>query len=504
MESEVETGGAAIAESSSALSSLALNTSEAAAPPPAVDVSTTAVDRSAHGSCATNSSPDGPAYFADGELPSDDRPAAPGAVGGVGVPQDGTPQPPDLRVALAAEEKALRMLRECSSLLYSELQIQPVARATAAWGRGKLGVVLSALGSVLQRAPAAASWRVSTTLYEKRAVLALFDLLAGSRREGDGNGCEGTLWCIASIAHVAGGRSLQLDQEPFPHRQHLFDALLPAAPGNERIFALHALCCVSADPLSVRVVSKKIKLIQEMLRSEDEEAVILACSVITNVEQYSYARHWYAKPPNDATLALLTPAPPPPAPFVMYSQASVPPAAVASLPGASVPGLELLREVPKLSCVLHPWVHLPLRRSAVAQLGRLLLSAWNRGVHDPVLVYVLEASLTVRRLTFALQVFALSPCLVRTPPHILPSPHPFHWSRHTSPTSCLSRNEACHAHTSCPLVPSYPPRTSVAAYFSDCVGSTCLRSDCVGSTCLRSGRVGSACVRRGRVGSGTM
>ena len=31
---------------------------------------------------------------------------------------------------------------------------------------------------------------------------------------------------------------------------------------------------------------------QDILRQEDEEVVMLACSVITNVEQYSFARQW--------------------------------------------------------------------------------------------------------------------------------------------------------------------------------------------------------------------
>ena len=35
-----------------------------------------------------------------------------------------------------------------------------------------------------------------------------------------------------------------------------------------------------------------------------------------------------------------------------------------------------------------------------------LLGAWQRGVHDPVLVFVLEAALTVRRVSFGMQAFA--------------------------------------------------------------------------------------------------
>jgi len=166
---------------------------------------------------------------------------------------------------------------------------------------------------------------------------------------------------------------------------------------------------------------------------------MIACVVIANVEQYSYARQWYAKPPGDDSHALLAAPALPPPPLIMYSQAPAPPTLVAaaqppSLHSASnnptsppatpptaaaaspaAPGsggeelhssLALSREVPRLSCAMHPWVSSPLRRGAIASLGQALLGAWQRGVHDPVLVFVLEAALTVRRVSFGMQAFA--------------------------------------------------------------------------------------------------
>ena len=45
-------------------------------------------------------------------------------------------------------------------------------------------------------------------------------------------------------------------------------------------------------------------------------------------------------------------------------------------------------EVPRLACQLHPWVQPSIRRSAVLRLAAVLLGAWRRGVHDPVLVRI--------------------------------------------------------------------------------------------------------------------
>jgi len=89
------------------------------------------------------------------------------------------------------------------------LSLQPVARATAAWGKGKLGVTLSALGSLLQRAPPEAWWRLACGLHELGAAAQLLLLLAAARRNGDASGCEGVLWCIAAIAHACGGRMVR-------------------------------------------------------------------------------------------------------------------------------------------------------------------------------------------------------------------------------------------------------------------------------------------------------
>lgn len=59
-----------------------------------------------------------------------------------------------IEAAVAAESAALSTLRQCVLSLNRALGLQPVARSTAAWGRGKLGVTLSGLGFVLQMAGA--------------------------------------------------------------------------------------------------------------------------------------------------------------------------------------------------------------------------------------------------------------------------------------------------------------------------------------------------------------
>ena len=90
--------------------------------------------------------------------------------------------------------------------------------------------------------------------------------------------------------------------------------------------------------------------------------------------------------------------------------------------------------VPRLACQLHPWTPPPVRRAAATGLASLLLGAWQvgrhdpnhhpnpnpspilnpkpnpnpnqAGRHDPVLLFLLEASLAARRLAFALPLLA--------------------------------------------------------------------------------------------------
>jgi len=196
---------------------------------------------------------------------------------------NGDAQPLESRVAAVEEARALTTLKDGVSGLYRALSLQPVARATAAWGKGKLGVTLSALGSLLQRAPPEAWWRLACGLHELGAAAQLLLLLAAARRNGDASGCEGVLWCIAAIAHACGGRMLKLHCD-VPHKALLFDSLLPAAPRNQRLFALSALRAVSACPLSVRSVSKKIKLVQDILAStapRDRSSCRTSCAATT-------------------------------------------------------------------------------------------------------------------------------------------------------------------------------------------------------------------------------
>ena len=90
--------------------------------------------------------------------------------------------------------------------------------------------------------------------------------------------------------------------------------------------------------------------------------------------------------------------------------------------------------MPRLACQLHPWTPPPVRRAAATGLASLLLGAWQAGRHDPnhhpnpnpnpilnpnpnpnpnqagrhdpVLLFLLEASLAARRLAFALPLLA--------------------------------------------------------------------------------------------------
>ena len=345
---------------------------------------------------------------------------------------------------------ALRVLRPCAHELHSTLGLRPVARATAPWGRGKAGVVVSSLAYALQHAPPGQSDLVGAILFEAGAASALFHLLAAARVAGDDAGREGCLWCIASLAHLCGGRALRLADYP-DHETGLFSALTPppsaatststnaagsaptgvpaaataaaGAPASGApspatasvLLALAALRAAAADPLTVRRVARQLKRVQELFRSDVTDVALLACAVVANVEQYSHARLWYARSHAEATQLLDAPAPPPPPPLVLYSQAPVPPAllvdmgatahaaagAAAGAASSDVSDGGVL-SVPQLACQLHPWILPALRRSAVLRLAATLLAAWQRGTHDAVLLYLLEASLVPRRLGFVL------------------------------------------------------------------------------------------------------
>lgn len=165
-------------------------------------------------------------------------------------------------------------------------------------------------------------------------------------------------------------------------------------------------------------------------------------------------RLWYARAETGGAITALSPPPPPPAPpAVLYSQAVEPPeeldralslshlpggggstaggvpasragavpgrnAATASSPAGSSLNLDgpcgsvlqsdEVRRIPMLTCALHPWVRPAVRATAAVRLAGILLHAWRRGVHDEILLYLLESSLAARRLAFALHGFNIA------------------------------------------------------------------------------------------------
>ena len=346
---------------------------------------------------------------------------------------------------------AVAALRGCGAALYSATGLQPVARVTSAWGAKQVGVVLSSIGSALHRAPHAAAWRVAAALHCHGAVPSLLAVLSAARAAGDAAARAGAIYCLAAVAHRAGGRMLRAAPPPPANStasygaagadaiETLLDLLSrrvdEGAAGEvvgDRLNALAALQCAAADPLTVRRVARRLEVVQSSLRNEAEAA--LACAVIANVEGFSFRRWWYARPqanPNptptptlplplhlhlhlhltryarpqrEAALALLAPPPPPPPPLVCYSQAPVAPAGLQ--PADLSDPARSLALVPRFACQLHPWTPPPVRRAAAAGLASLLLGAWHAGSHDPVLLFLLEASLAARRLAFALPLFA--------------------------------------------------------------------------------------------------
>jgi len=221
---------------------------------------------------------------------------------------------------------ALSALRVMSQELYLSLGLAPVARATAAWGSRKAGVVLSSLGSLLQRVPPGLEWKVAAVLHSGGAARRLVAVHAAARADADRPACEAALWCLASLAHVCGGRFLELDLTK--HADLVFGCLAPPTPLAERVCALAALRCAAADVRCVRLVARRVASVHERFRSKDAEEVRLACAVVANVEQYSFSRLWYARatPPRGGGLSTLSPPPPPPPPpAALYSQAVPPP-----------------------------------------------------------------------------------------------------------------------------------------------------------------------------------
>lgn len=342
---------------------------------------------------------------------------------------------------------AMEALRGCATDLHTLLELRPVARATACWGRGRLGVVLSSFGYALQhvqrvtdearsddgsstaglarrplhmsadrdsRRAGKAVHALAAHAHDAHASACLFTLLRLSCSTADAAGEEGCLWCLASLAHVCGGRAMRLGETP-EHEEALVAALSSTSSSNCVLFALSALQAAAADPLSVRRVARHLKRVQELFRSENTEIALHACAVVANVEQYSHARLWYARPHTEASRLLDAPAPPPPPPLVLYSQAPAPPTLLSDVvtvgrggaggeagAGAGGDGTPGVLDVPRLACQLHPWVQPSIRRSAVLRLARVLLAAWHRGAHDAVLLYLLDASLVPRRLGFVL------------------------------------------------------------------------------------------------------
>jgi acyl-CoA-binding protein len=322
--------------------------------------------------------------------------------------------------------EALQGIRAVADELHQLLRLKKLARATAPWGAGKFGVVLSSLGSALQHARQSRHGHaVAALAHDAGVVHKLFPLLRTARVFADHAGLEGCLWCLAALAHLCGGRILRLSHHP-EHEDLLFESLSdPSTPVV--LLALSSLRAAAADPLSVRRVARHLKLVHEKLRSADADVVKLACAVIANVEQYSHARLWYAKSHSEAAQLLEAPMPPPPPPLVLYSQPPTPPASILSpgrdnvadqdfvdcdadavgddaddCHGSDEPLHADVLCVPRLACQLHPWVSPALRRAACVRLASALMGAWHRGKHDAVLLYLLEASLVPRRLGFAL------------------------------------------------------------------------------------------------------
>ena len=341
-----------------------------------------------------------------------------------------TEGPSAVAVAVAeAEAASVLAVRACAKELHTAFGLRPLARATAPWGAAKLGVALSSLGFALQHAQQHASAAQLSLLaalaHEYELAARLFELLGACEARQDTCGANGTLWCLAALAHSCGGRVLRLPSHP-EHEAKLFEALHhPATPCV--LLALACLRAAAADPLSVRRVARELRMVQQLFKSASSEIALLACSVVANVESYSHARLWYSRAHSEAAKLLDTAAPAVPFPLVLYSAAPHAPPILADLAPSEAPTEALtelslpqtptptpreaadaaaeaaVRAVPRLACQLHPWIAASVRRSAVLRLAATLHSAWLRGTHDPLLLYLMEASLLARRLVFALE-----------------------------------------------------------------------------------------------------
>jgi hypothetical protein len=183
---------------------------------------------------------------------------------------------------------ALSALRVMSQELQLRLGLTPIARATAAWGALKAGVTLSAIGSILHCIPPGTEWVAAGVLYSGDAAGRLVAVHAAARADGDIRAAEASLWCLASLAHVCGGRAIGLHLPA--HSSLLLGSLGPNSSQAERLCALAALRCAAADVRTVRLVAKHVGLIQSRFSSDIEEEAMLACATVANVEQYSHAR----------------------------------------------------------------------------------------------------------------------------------------------------------------------------------------------------------------------
>ena len=85
------------------------------------------------------------------------------------TPADLPPAPPSAYLEHDDVVVALASLRDCAKELYALFRLQPVARSTAPWGKGRLGIVLSSMGYALQHAPAAHASELAAIAHEYEA-----------------------------------------------------------------------------------------------------------------------------------------------------------------------------------------------------------------------------------------------------------------------------------------------------------------------------------------------
>lgn len=96
---------------------------------------------------------------------------------------------------------------------------------------------------------------LAAVLHERGAVDSLFAVLEHCHTDSDRCGREGTLWVLAAISHLFGGRALQLHRIPADAHTP-YDEALVAALADESVtcvvLALCALRAAAADSLTVR------------------------------------------------------------------------------------------------------------------------------------------------------------------------------------------------------------------------------------------------------------